>query len=115
MIKMYQTMDRTYHKRAKVRTDEQLFVSVSDGKLTGYCKFRTAEDRVLLLDLYEADDDLVMADALVRATAAAFRDKYPYVEITDGGLLPAYRRHSGLYTNNKRERIENVLRGSCGL
>lgn len=115
MIRMYQTNNQDYYKLAKVRGDELLFVAVSDGELTGYCKYRTADRRVVLLDLFEADNDIIMADGLVRATVAAYRDKYAVVECTDGGMLPRYRKHSGLFTDGNRENIENILQGSCGL
>lgn len=115
MVKLYYSTDRAHQKAANVRGEEQLYVAASDTEMTGYCKYRLSEKKLVLVDLYEADGDIVMADALVRAAAAHYRDKVTCVECGRGGLLPVYRKYSGLYIDNSCERIENVLRGSCGL
>lgn len=115
MIKMYHSTDREYRKLANVRGDEQLYVAVSDGVLTGYCKYRTAPDRLVLLDLQEDSDNMMLADALVRATVAHYRDTFDTVECGNGGLLPDYRRYTGLYAHDSRERAEILLQRHCGL
>jgi hypothetical protein len=114
MITIYRATNRDMLNKIGVKRDEMAFVSSDNGgEMSGYCKFVVRGDSVVLLDLYERNSDMIIADALVRATANSYRENLKTVTCVDRvGLLPQYQEFSGCFIDGIAK-IENVLTGSC--
>jgi len=113
MIEIKRVTDGDLIKHAGDIDDGDIFFAAFEaGKMTGYCRCRHEGSAVILIDLFEQNGDIVLADAMARASVAGCHGADTVECGGDSAFLKKYCESTGRFVDGVTE-VRDFLKKNC--